>query len=197
MTLLQTFHFITLNPELTRRSKDITRELASQASATMLPGLLQRTAGLRKKRAAWGLGSLVGPEGIAAVSLHPPAPLRLCTFGSRAWVPPTRCLGPGCPHRWRQMKPGGSRSPSEWPGSMVSREAELLPGVFFPWERGSRESSVHRMPLARGRGLQRLRGLRGVPRSLAYLSIRSTSARCSAASSVLSAWSSLSIGGVS
>lgn len=98
------------------------------------------------------------------------------------------------------MKPRGSGSPGGGPGSVVSREAER-PRDIFPVGKGlvGQQSAPHAS--GRDRGLQRLRGLQGVTRSLArslaYLSIRSTSARCSAASSVLSAWSSLRMGGVS
>lgn len=95
------------------------------------------------------------------------------------------------------MKPRGSRSPGGGPGSIVSREAERAPRGIFPVGKGLAGEQFDPHASGAGHRLQRLCGLWDVPRSIAYLSIRSTSARCSAASSVLSAWSSLRMGGVS
>lgn len=66
------------------------------------------------------------------------------------------------------MKPRGSWSPGGGPGSVVSREAER-PRDIFPVGKGlvGQQSAPHGS--GRDRGLQRLRGLQGVTRSLARL----------------------------
>lgn len=76
------------------------------------------------------------------------------------------------------------------------REKRSAPRGTSWWETGLARVVGRSVVQAQGPGLKGLgRTLRTWVR--AYLSIRSTSARCSAASSVLSACSSLRIGGVS
>lgn len=86
-----------------------------------------------------------------------------------------------------------------WEGSRCWERSGAPPGGLLWWETGSRAASLRHKARAPGVGARTPHlGPRVLPTSVrAYLSIRSTSARCSAASSVLSACSSLRMGGVS
>lgn len=143
-------------------------------------------------------GSLCSRE-VATDSLHPLAPPV-----AQAHLPPRAPpLGlsqarraprvPGAGLRKGRWSLGIQGPPSAAPGGVqvLGENRSAPPGDFSGGKQGRAQRHSGKRPGFQGSG-------RELPTSVrAYLSIRSTSARCSAASSVLSACSSLRMGGVS
>lgn len=104
VTLLQTFHLIILNLELTLA-------LLGPNQRTCFPGLGHRccqalckelqVSGRNAWLEIWEMWWVLGESQLYRCTHLPlwSCDLRLRTFGSPAWVPPARCLGPSCPPR--------------------------------------------------------------------------------------------------